>query len=104
MHTGMRTLAIDNGTALKYSRIWWTVYIIERGVTCVMGLPMGIADDAISAPLPVYADDNQEGLITEIQVKLYHILAQVLHSTYIELKGSTSHADVWQLSTVLKDD
>ena len=85
----MRTLALDDATAQRYSRVWRIVYILERWITAFAGLPMGIADEAISAPLPVYPDGNQQALVTEIQVKLCRILAQVVQSMCIEPYGGS---------------
>lgn len=76
----MHGLDVDGAHAQKCRRVWWTVYILDRQMSSLMGVPMAISDDEITAPLPASPGDAQRSMALEIQIELCRILAQIHNS------------------------
>ena len=80
MHTEMRSQQVDTALVENCRNVWWTVYILDRQMSSLMGVPMGFADESISAKLPIIADHPQRSMALSIQIKLSRVLAQILNS------------------------
>lgn len=78
----MHGLDVDGPHAQKCRRVWWTVYILDRQMSSLMGVPMAISDDEITAPLLAFPTDARRSKALEIQIKLCQILAQI-HSSML---------------------
>jgi proline utilization trans-activator len=61
-------------------KIWWTVYILDRQMTSLMGLPQNIQDDDITCQLPSFSDSAQRTAALEMQIKLARIYADISRS------------------------
>ncbi|KAF4454343.1 proline utilization trans-activator [Fusarium albosuccineum] len=83
MHTEMCSQNVDDPRAQRCRRAWWTVYMLDRQMSSLMGVPMGISDDAISAALPVFLEHPQKAMAVDIQIRLSRALAQILDSGLI---------------------
>lgn len=53
---------------------------MDRQMSSLMGVPMAIADESISAELPTFAGQPQRSTAMDIQIKLSRVLAQILNS------------------------
>lgn len=82
MHTEMHSQQIDRSLVQSSCETWWTVYILDRQMSSLMGVPMGISDDSITAALPIIANHPQRSLASNIQIKLSRVLAQILNTVY----------------------
>ena len=80
MHTEMRSQQVDTALVQKCRKVWWTVYILDRQMSSLMGVPMGIADESISAELPTFLGQPQRSTAMNIQIQLSRVLAQILNS------------------------
>lgn len=78
----MHGLDVDGARAQKCRRVWWTVYILDRQMSSLMGVPMAVPDNEITAPLPTFPGDVRRSMALEIQVKLCRVLAQILSSRF----------------------
>ena len=88
MHTNMEDQGLDDAHVQRCMNVWWTVYILDRQMSSLMGLPLALQDNDISAPLPTISGSVQKSLALEIHVKLSRILSQILNS---ESKHGTRH-------------
>ena len=79
MHTDLPIETFGAATVERARRIWWTVYILDRELSSLMGLPVQITDEIISAELPSYQSTAQISA-TNIHIKLCRTIAQVLRS------------------------
>jgi hypothetical protein len=73
-------------------------------MSSLMGLPLALRDEDVSAPLPVFPNQSQRNIGLELHVKLCKVTATILNS---ELTHKTSPAHVlnsWQLCMVVKAD
>lgn len=92
MHTSLSSHHLTEDVVQRYRKVWWTSYVLDRQMSSLMGLPMAIRDEDISAALPVYANSQSKELVMELHVKLSKIIADILNSTpcLISLKLTTN--------------
>ncbi|ETI21010.1 hypothetical protein G647_07353 [Cladophialophora carrionii CBS 160.54] len=82
MHTEMGSQQVDQVLAQRCRKVWWTVYVLDRQMSSLMGVPMGIADELISAELPTFTGQVERSTAMNIQIQLSRILAQILNTVY----------------------
>ncbi|PYI03707.1 Zn(II)2Cys6 transcription factor [Aspergillus sclerotiicarbonarius CBS 121057] len=71
---------------LRYQNVWWTVYILERQLSVLMGAPSGVKDSDINASLPHYPDSpirTPGGALAQIGLALYQGNGD-LNSTFVK--------------------
>ena len=79
-HTNVPSGTLDEHETQRSRNIWWTVFIIERQFTVLMGVPLGINDDEISTPLPNCPDSPHSSTTMAMHVKLSQAFGQVMNS------------------------
>lgn len=68
---------------MAYCRdLWWTLYILDRRISCSVGLPMSIQDSDITMPVNPTYPESQDDSARSLQVKLSHLLSVILTSEY----------------------
>lgn len=77
MYTEMRSQYLEEPYVQRCYKTWWTIYILERQMSSLLGVPIGIADGSISTPFPSMAGQSQQSTILTIQVRLSQILAMI---------------------------
>lgn len=77
MHTDMSSSVLEDDFVEKSRILWWTVYVLERQMSSLMGIPMGIVEDCISARLPALPGQLRRSESLQIQVKLSQALSQI---------------------------
>lgn len=80
MHTKIHSQDMDSTRSERCHHVWWTIYILDRQISSLMGVPMGIPEEQIEAGLPTFPGQPQKSMGLEVQIKLSKVLAQVLHS------------------------
>jgi hypothetical protein len=80
MHTDMPVENLGQPLVQRCRKIWWTVYILDRQMTSLMGLPQSIQDDDISCRLPDFIGSAQRAAALNMQIKLARIHAQIARS------------------------
>ena len=76
----MQASAVGDHLVHRGRRIWWTVYTLDRKLSCSMGIPISIRDEDITTPLSL-ADDidfTASGLV--IHVRICQLLGKVISS------------------------
>lgn len=64
---------------IRCQNIWWTVYVLERQISVLLGVPLAINDSDITASLPNDADSLARTLTIAIHVKLSQAFSQVVN-------------------------
>lgn len=82
MHTDMPVADLGEPLVQRCRKIWWTVYILDRQMTSLMGLPQSIRDDDISCQLPTFAGSAQRTAALNMQIKLARVYAEIARSKY----------------------
>lgn len=85
MHTQMPTEYLGQHVVQRCRKIWWTVYILDREMTSLMGLPQSINDDHVNTQLPTFPECVQRTAAIGMHIKLSRIVAKINSSQ------STSH-------------
>lgn len=77
MHTQMPTEYLGEHVVQRCCKIWWTVYILDREMTSLMGLPQSINDDHVNTQLPTYSGSVQRTAAIGMQIKISRIIADI---------------------------
>lgn len=81
MHTSMPVEALGHDMVQRSGKIWWTIYILDREMTSLMGLPQSINDRYVQTQLPTFADPS-ETMSLGMHIKLSQIIAEVNSSKF----------------------
>jgi proline utilization trans-activator len=80
MHTDMPVENLGQPLVQRCRKIWWTVYILDRQMTSLMGLPQSIRDEDITCRLPDTLGSAQRVSALDMQIKLARIYAEIAKS------------------------
>ncbi|CAH0052334.1 unnamed protein product [Clonostachys solani] len=72
----------DHREAVRERSAWWTLYILDRKFSSLMGAPNSLHDEDISVPFPQPARSIQKSTTLEMHVKLSRLIAKVLNTVY----------------------
>ena len=105
MHTDMQSQHVPEVLVQRCRKIFWTVYVLDRQLSSLMGVPSSIRDEEISAGLPSYSESSSRAVALDIQVKLSRVIAKISRGNTAQLKllsrsnlitqMYTDHKDVW---------
>ncbi|KAG5656922.1 hypothetical protein KAF25_011091 [Fusarium avenaceum] len=98
LHTNMQSSSVGNRLAQHGDRLWWTAYTLDQKLSSLMGMPSGILDDHISAPLPQVSENDIHISALAIHIKI----SQLLGSIAITVYGPKATVKETFLSTVRK--
>lgn len=84
LHTDLQPEVLGHQLVHRGRRIWWTVYTLDRKLSCSMGLPNSLHDQDITAPLPGVGVGNSDINATgqAIHVKICRLLGEVVSSRF----------------------
>ncbi|RGP73191.1 positive activator of transcription [Fusarium longipes] len=82
MHTDMPVDQLGDGIVERSRRIWWTVYVLDREMTSLMGLPQSVHDDDIHPALPHFGGSKQRVAALHMQIRLCRSIASVGRGVY----------------------
>lgn len=77
MHTQMPIEYLGENMVQRCRKIWWTVYILDREMTSLMGLPQSLNDDHIDTHLPAFPHSIQRTAAIGMHIKLSRIIAEI---------------------------
>jgi hypothetical protein len=77
MHTDMPVDQLGDHIVERSRRIWWTVYVLDREMTSLMGLPQSVHDDDIHPALPHFGGSTQRVAALHMQIRLCRSIASV---------------------------
>ncbi|VUC35895.1 unnamed protein product [Clonostachys rosea] len=73
---------LDHREAIRERSAWWTLYILDRKFSSLMGAPNSLHDEDISVPFPQPNRSIQKSTTLEMHVKLSRLIAKVLNTVY----------------------
>ncbi|RJE18722.1 hypothetical protein PHISCL_08937 [Aspergillus sclerotialis] len=82
MHTDMPAAQLGEDVVERCRRIWWTIYILDRQMTSLMGLPQSIQDDQLYHGLPSFSGSPQKVIAVAMQIKMCQIIAEINSSEW----------------------
>jgi hypothetical protein len=77
MHTQMPIEYLGESMVQRCRKIWWTVYILDREMTSLMGLPQTLNDDQINTLLPTFPGSMQRTAAIGMHIRLSRIIAEI---------------------------
>ncbi|KAL0782088.1 hypothetical protein CaCOL14_003423 [Colletotrichum acutatum] len=86
LHTEMQSHHLDETYVQKCRLVWWTIYVLERQMSALMGVPMFISDECVCTPFPIYYEQAQRTSALHVQIKLAQVLGQI-HQTVYGIEG-----------------
>jgi proline utilization trans-activator len=93
MHTDMPVQNLGRPLVQRCRKIWWTVYILDRHMTSLMGLPQSIRDGDITCQLPDFMNSAQQVAALKMQIKLARIYAEIARSTRVDIHEALAIAN-----------
>ncbi|KAJ5321532.1 hypothetical protein N7476_004534 [Penicillium atrosanguineum] len=82
MHIQMPIEYLGENLVQRCRKIWWTVYILDREMTSLMGLPQTLNDDHVNAHLPAFPYSIQRTAAIGMHIKLSRIIAEINGTVY----------------------
>lgn len=82
MHTDMPVHHLGEAHVERCRRAWWTVYVLDREMTSLMGLPQSIHDDDVHPDLPTFSGSIQRTAALSMQIKLSRAIARINRGVY----------------------
>lgn len=83
MHTDMPVANLGQPLVQRCRKVWWTIYILDRHMTSLMGLPQSIRDEDITCQLPNFTVYPQRAAALNMQIKLARVHADITRSKFI---------------------
>lgn len=80
MHTDMPVQYLGERLVQRCRKIWWTVYILDREMTSLFGLPQSIRDDHLHNQAPTSMVSAQRTAALNMQIKLSRVIAGINES------------------------
>ena len=87
MHTDMPVHYLGEALVERNRKIWWTIYILDRLMTSLMGLPQSIHDSQIHHQLPTFHGSPQKVIALGMQIRMCQIIAEINSSEYFWWKN-----------------
>ncbi|KAF6809657.1 C6 transcription factor [Colletotrichum musicola] len=82
MHTDMPIMDLGPELVQRCRKIWWTVYVLDRQMTSLMGLPQSTLDEGVYCQLPSYSGSVQRTTALSMQIKFARIIAEISSTVY----------------------
>ncbi|KXS98756.1 hypothetical protein AC578_9030 [Pseudocercospora eumusae] len=82
LHTDMQGQRISEPRKERARKIWWTVHLLDRQMSCLQGLPLALRDEDITARLPSYSGSSQKVAVLEAHIKLSQVMAMIVNNIY----------------------
>lgn len=79
-HTDMPVDRLGEQLVERSRRIWWTVYILDREMTSLMGLPQSVHDDDVHPQLPTFSGVSRRSTALDLQIKLSRVISSINRS------------------------
>ncbi|KAJ5691546.1 hypothetical protein N7488_012281 [Penicillium malachiteum] len=107
MYTGMHSICLDQDYIQRCRLLWWTVYVLERRMSSLLGVTIGISEDGIaeesmSASLPSLSRHFPKSDALHMQLTLCQILAKIDMTVY-GTDGKVDRRYISATQAVLRD-
>lgn len=79
-HTDMPVERLGEQVVERSRRIWCTVYILDREMTSLMGLPQSVHDDDVHPQLPTFSGLGRRSTALDLQIKLSRVISVINRS------------------------
>ncbi|KAI8934829.1 hypothetical protein NX059_008510 [Plenodomus lindquistii] len=102
MHTDMPVVNLGEPVVQRCRKIWWTVYVLDRQMGSLMGLPPSYQDDDMTCQLPTFSGSTHRTAALGMHIKLARIYADIARTVY-GTQGRLRKKFVISIKAVLED-
>ncbi|KAF5622700.1 transcriptional regulatory [Fusarium tjaetaba] len=81
LHRDIAGDSADDHELRRYRNAWWTLYILDRKFSSLMGAPSSVQDSDISVPIPGDQTTPRRSSSLEMHIKLSRLKTKVLNSS-----------------------
>ncbi|KAL2276143.1 hypothetical protein FJTKL_01314 [Diaporthe vaccinii] len=82
LHTNIRADRFGSASVERIRRAWWTVFILDREMTAVAGLPQSIEIQDVYCQLPAFSGSVTRISALKMQLKLSQLIADINRNVY----------------------
>lgn len=82
MHTDMPVEDLGESVVQRCRKIWWTIYVLDRQMSSLMGLPPSYHDDDMTCQLPSFSGSPHRTAALSMHIKLARIYAEITRTVY----------------------
>ncbi|KAJ4120300.1 hypothetical protein NW760_007440 [Fusarium oxysporum] len=82
LHRDIAGESADDPEVRRYRNAWWTLYILDRKFSSLMGAPSSVQDSDISVPIPGDQATPRRSSSLEMHIKLSRLKTKVLNTIY----------------------
>lgn len=82
LHTNIRADRFGSASVERIRRAWWTVFILDREMTAVAGLPQSIEIQDVYCQLPAFSGSVTRISALKMQLKLSQLIADINRSMW----------------------
>ncbi|KAG6369011.1 hypothetical protein INS49_003230 [Diaporthe citri] len=82
LHTNIRADRFGIASVERIRRAWWTVFILDREMTAVAGLPQSIEIQDVYCQLPAFSGSVTRISALKMQLKLSQLIADINRNVY----------------------
>ena len=82
LHTDMPVDRLGHRTVERARRAWWTVYVLDREMTSLMGLPQSIHDEDVHPQAPSFSGSRPRSTAFCMQISLSRVIANINRTVY----------------------
>ena len=80
IHTDIQSNHHSESVKERCRKVWWTIYVLDCHLSSLMGVPLAMPEQDISAQLPTFAGFSQKSLALSIHVRLAKTTTLILRS------------------------
>lgn len=80
LHTDMQSNYFAEDVVERSREVWWTVYVLDRQLSSLLGAPLALADEDITAHLPSYEGSARKSLALSIMIQTSKATAEIQRS------------------------
>ena len=80
MHTDMNSQYLAEDVVERARETWWTVYTLDRQMSSLLGAPLTLADEDITARLHSFGGSHRKSLALSILIKVSKATAEIQRS------------------------
>ncbi|KAJ5692231.1 hypothetical protein N7462_001654 [Penicillium macrosclerotiorum] len=82
MHTRMPVGNLGLNAVERCRKIWWTVYILDRNMSIIQGLPQSIDDRFVETNLPSLSESQEKNKALDMHIKLCRSIDDINSTVY----------------------
>ena len=73
---------VSDMMAKRCQKIWWTIHVLDRQMSALMGVPMAVRDEDITQKLPSYPGASHKEIGLALHVRFSNIISQISRKVY----------------------